>query len=466
MTQREVQHLYLRAGFGASIETIRESTGMGQRKVVDVLFADSANPTMLDAVSIPASDDMQMVSRKDLNADERKKMREYRNEQDKKLNLAWLKKIMSGHEALNEKMTFFWHDHFACKDDNPLDAQYLNNTIRKYALGDFRQLLLAVSQEPAMLRYLNNQQNKKNAPNENFAREVLELFTLGRDHYTEDDIKNAARAFTGWGFDKETHGFQFHDKQHDYGEKKFLGVSGTLTGEDVLRIVTGQRQCAYYITDKLYRYFVNERGNESRISKLADDFYANGYDIASLMKSIFSSGWFYDEENIACRIKSPIELIASLGLQLQPVFAGDNILMLMQRVLGQVLFSPPNVAGWPNGTEWIDSSSLIFRTSLGTKMIGSEEIHTVPKPDDDKVPNEMPKRERKFTQIDAQIDWTAMLRNFDATGDSALIDQATAFLLQTNTTKIPDIRPEGLTDEQKVKRICAVITSLPEYQLC
>ena len=466
MTQREVQHLYLRAGFGAKAETIQNAIGSSQAKAIDIILAESARLTMLEVVRVPTEDEMQMVLKKDHTAEEKKKIRQYKSQEEKKLNLAWLRKMMSGKEMLNEKMTFFWHDHFACKDGNPLNAQSLNNTIRKYALGDFRQLLGGVSKEIAMLRFLNNQQNRKNAPNENFAREVLELFTLGRGNYKEDDIKNAAKAFTGWGFDRVARSFEYKEKQHDFGEKTFLGTTGNLSGEDVLRIISENRQCAYYITDKIYRYFVNEKGNAQRSGELADSFYTSGYDIAGLMRSIFSSNWFYEEENIGNRIKSPVELVASLGCQFQPVFHNDDVLILVQRVLGQTLFDPPNVAGWPNGKEWIDSSSLIFRISLGKKMIESEVISTAPKPDEDKNPNEMVAKKPRFSELQAQMDWKKLREGFPSATDGELIDKVSSFLLQVKPKDLPQFDLNGMTEEQKLKKICTVITALPEYQLC
>ena len=468
MTQREIQHLYLRAGFGADISLVNRSKGLERKALLDQLFAASAHPTSLDIVTAYTSEEMQMPDRKDRTAQEKKLMREHERQQERKLNLAWLNKMMSGADMLNEKMTFFWHDHFACKDENATHAQALNNIIRKYALGDFRQLLLAVSKEPAMLKYLNNQQNKKNAPNENFAREVMELFTLGRGNYSEADIKSAARAFTGWGFDKDTMTFQFRDKQHDYGEKTFLGKTGNFNGDEVLRIITDQKQCALFITDKIYRYFVNEKGNEERIATLAADFYTGGYNIAALMRTIFSADWFYEDQNTGIRIKSPVELLASLGRHFDPQFPHENILFLVQRVLGQLLFNPPNVAGWPNGKEWIDSSSLIFRTNLGRKIIDSSAIDTIPKPDDDKNPNEMLRKEKRFELIEARIDWEKMLKEFPASSDEELIGKVGGYLLQIDVPKNirSKIKLDGLTAAQKMKQICAELTSLPEYQLC
>ena len=468
MTQREIQHLYLRAGFGASIDATNRSMRIQRAKLLDQMFTDSAHPTLINVVRVPTDEEVQMAMSKEKTPEEKKQIREYIQEENNKLNLTWLNRMMTGNEMLNEKMTFFWHDHFACKDDIPLHAEALNNTLRKYALGDFREMLVAVSKEPAMLKYLNNQQNKKNAPNENFAREVMELFTLGRGNYTEDDIKNAARAFTGWGFDKMEHSFVFRDKQHDYDTKTFLGTTGALSGEDVLRIITEQKQCAVYITDKIYRYFVNEKGNDERVADLAAGFYTGGYNIGALMRNIFSSDWFYDTENIGTRIKSPIELMASLGRQFEPTFANEKILLTVQRILGQLLFNPPNVAGWPNGKEWIDSSSLIFRTSLGKKTIASAEINVAPKPDDDKVPNEMTKKAKGFYQIEAHINWEKITRNFSASNDEDMMAKIGAYLLQTETNINEQTKIEltGMTPEQKVKHICSAVTSMPEYQLC
>ena len=468
MTQREIQHLYLRAGFGAYISHIVRSQAEDRGVLVDQLFADSRHPTPIAAVRMPTPEEVEMAMKKDKTPEEKKMLREYAKEEDKKLNLAFLKRMMDSNEMLNEKMTFFWHDHFACKDENPIHSQKLNNTIRKYALGDFRQLLLAVSKEPAMLKFLNNQQNRKNAPNENFAREVMELFTLGRGNYKEADIKNGARAFTGWGFDNEKMSFQFHEKQHDYDEKTFLGQTGNFDGTDVLWIITGQKQCALFITDKIYRYFVNEKGNEARVAELADGFYQSGYDIGGLMRSIFSADWFYDEENIGIRIKSPVELIASLGRQFEPVFPHENILLLVQRVLGQLLFNPPNVSGWPNGKEWIDSTSLIFRTNLGKKIIDSSTLDSAPKPDDDKNPNEMLKKEKRYDLIEAQIDWAKMAGEFPSLTDQELITKVVGYLLQMEISKEARAKIDvvGAGVAEKLKCICAAVTSLPEYQLC
>ena len=468
MTQREIQHLYLRAGFGAHIQSVRQSANLERARLVDLIFEQSSKPTLLNVVRIPTADELQMAMKKDHTPEEKKMLKEYRKEEDRNLNIAWLKKIFSGAEMLNEKMTFFWHDHFACKDNNPLHAQSLNNAIRRNALGSFKELLTAVSKEPAMLKFLNNQQNKKNAPNENFAREVMELFTLGREHYSEADIKNAARAFTGWSFNRMEGTFEFKEKQHDYGEKVFLASNGGFNGDDILRIITEQHQCAYFITDKIYRYFVHEAGNNKRVEQLATDFYNSKYDIAALMHSIYTADWFYEPENIGSRIKSPIELMASLARHFEPTFGNDGTLIYIQRILGQELGNPPNVAGWPNGKEWIDSSSLIFRLSLGKKLIDAAEINATLKPDDDKMPNEMVKKGKGFGQLQASIQWSLLAKELAATNDGELMAKVNDYLLQIDMPKatMASIKLTGNSIEEKIKQLCSIVTALPEYQLC
>src|SRR5262249_34193319 len=189
--------------------------------------------------------------------------------------------------------------------------QGLLDVIRRNALGNFGDLLKEVSKSAAMLFFLNNQQNRKDHPNENFAREVMELFTMGRGNYTEQDIKEAARAFTGWGANAGGE-FVFRKFQHDTGEKTVLGKSGNFDGDNIIDILIENKQTARFITRKIYRYFVNDEVNEAIVDKLANKFYQSNYDISELMKEIFSSDWFYDPKNIGSRIKSPVELIVGI----------------------------------------------------------------------------------------------------------------------------------------------------------
>src|SRR6185436_19949343 len=188
---------------------------------------------------------------------------------------------------LREKMAFFWHGHFACRNLNVFYQQGLLDIIRSNALGNFRTMLHEVSKSAAMLNYLNNQQNRKDHPNENFAREVMELFTLGRGNYSEDDIKNAARAFTGWASIPKGE-FIFRRNQHDFGTKTVLGKTGNLTGEEVLDILLEQKQTAKHITQKMYKFFVSDTIDANHVEWLADRFYKSDYDISKLTEDIFT----------------------------------------------------------------------------------------------------------------------------------------------------------------------------------
>jgi len=228
-------------------------------------------------------------------------------------------------------MTLFWANHFVCKDKNIVHVQQYNNVLRKYALGNFGDFIKAISKEASMLKYLNNKQNRKNKPNENFARELMELFTLGQGNYSEEDIKESARAFTGYNnnFSGE---FKLNQKHQDTGEKVFLGKKGNFDGDDITDIILTQKQCARFVCKKIYKYFVNETINEANLEEITNVFY-NDYNIESLMKHILTSNWFYDEKNIGSKIKSPIELLA--GIYKIVPFKIENIeqQLLIQRLL-------------------------------------------------------------------------------------------------------------------------------------
>src|ERR1700722_5560942 len=216
--QKKVQHLYLRAGFIPSPADIVTMSQMDIKDVVKQLFNDSQSDTPLQSAKAMTS----MPYIKDMTADEKKQFIVEQGKEVKGLNIEWVSQMVSTKSALREKMTLFWHGHFACRSQLSIFDQAMNNGIRQSALGNFVDLLTVVSKSPAMLQFLNNQQNRKKSPNENFAREVMELFTIGRGNYTEQDIKESARAFTGWGFDKDG-AFKMRPFFHDYGQKTFMG---------------------------------------------------------------------------------------------------------------------------------------------------------------------------------------------------------------------------------------------------
>ena len=289
---KQIKHLTARAGFGMRFEDAKAAEKTSVKDAVKALFKTSDNIEQLTVVK--ESIDYMMNAKAD--ADARKMFMQQQRQQERELNLAWIKQMSATNAVLREKMTLFWNNHFACRSNNAFFAQQLNNLHRTHALGNFRNMLLEVSRSPAMLQFLNNQQNVKNHPNENFGRELMELFTIGRGNYTEDDVKNAARAFTGWAFDR-TGQFIQRPFVHDNDQKTFLGKTGNFNGEDIINALLEKKQTAYFISNKLYKYLVNEVPDTAHVTAMADVFYKSGYEIKPLLEFVFNASWFYDDKN-------------------------------------------------------------------------------------------------------------------------------------------------------------------------
>jgi uncharacterized protein (DUF1800 family) len=363
----------------------------------------------------------------------------------------------------------FWHGHFACRVINIYFQQQLLNVIRENALGNFGDLLRQVSKSPAMLSFLNNQQNKKQHPNENFAREVMELFTMGRGTYTETDIREAARAYTGWGFNLKGE-FVNRSFLHDTGSKTFLGKTGNFDGDDVIDIILEQKATAKFIAAKIYKYFVNDNIDKQKVEHLAEKFYRDNYDLQKLMNEIFLSDWFYQEKNIGTRIKSPVELIAGVRRLIPMELQKPEAQLLFQRVLGQILFYPPNVAGWPGGKNWIDSSALMFRMRLPQILTNAEEFLITPKDDDDvMMGKEGIDKNAKANQLQVIVDWNSVVKVFDQTSRENLFGRVNDTVLQTKNSINPNVLKryvDNTSREGFIKSTIIELMSTPEYQLC
>lgn len=466
----KIKHLYSRAGFGLSVNDWQ--TKSDWKKSLDVLFKSPSNYHSLQTISL-AEVEATKAKMRTMRKEDVKDLKKFLKQNVSELNNLWLQEMIDGEAQLQEKMALFWHGHFACRSLNPyFDQQYLD-IIRKNSLGNFSVLLNEISKTPAMLQFLNNQQNKKDHPNENFARELMELFTIGRGNYTEQDVKEAARAFTGYGFDK-TGEFKFRIQQHDFGTKIFLGKSGSFTGDDILQIILKKNECAYFITKKIYRFFVNDNPDETIVKQLAKHFYESNYDIKGLLKEIFSSDWFYDEMNIAAKIKSPIELLVGLSRIIPIDFENEQSPLFIQRSLGQVLLNPPNVAGWPGGRNWIDSSSLLFRMRLPQVIYYDEELDFSPKEDMPeqgmmrlKMTDEFIKR---FVQkkLAAKPDWMKALQYFSSSAN--IMDDIVKMLLAkpcaASARKCIQNNRDTSSKESEIKSVMIEVMSLPDYQLC
>ncbi|MES2809057.1 MAG: DUF1800 domain-containing protein [Bacteroidota bacterium] len=458
---KQIKHLYARAGFGIRFEDLHDKQNWSIKKSVRKLFQASAKTEPITTVL--ENIDLRPKPYKDQTEEERRIINLDRNRQEKALNDAWMKQMSNTEAQLREKMTLFWHNHFACNVGNSFYQQQLNNIQRANALGNFKTMLLQVSQTPAMLQFLNNQQNQKNRPNENFARELMELFTLGRGNYTEQDVKESARAFTGWAYNGKDGTYRFNNNAHDNGVKTFLGKSANFCGEDIMDIITANKQTAKFICTKLYRYFVNEVPDDAHVAQMADVFYNGNYEIKPLLEYLFTADWFYEDKNIGNLVKSPVEFLVGLNRQFYINYQNPDVLMQFQRALGQVLFRPPNVAGWPGGRAWIDSSSLMYRMKIPSTILNAGLIDFTGKatPEDEAYLASQRKQQLNVVnRVKAQANWDKFLKDIP---NKTTHEDIAQFMLEPtlNKTVIDEVsRPAD------IKTVVIQVASTPEYQLC
>jgi len=454
---RNIKHLYARAGFGIRFEDLHDHENWSVKKAVRKLFKASENQEPITVLT------ENLDLRHPLTDAEKTKSKDDSYKQKAELNNTWLKQLSETDAQLREKMTLFWHNHFACVCGNAYYSQQINNIERANALGNFKTLLLQVSQTPAMLLFLTNQQNQKGHPNENFARELMELFTLGRGHYTEQDVKESARAFTGWAFSTKNGEYTFNPRVHDDGVKTFMGQSANFCGEDIIDIIVAKKQTAVFICSKLYRFFVNDVPDMDHVNQMAEVFYHANYEIKPLLEYIFTTDWFYDNKNIGNIIKSPIELLAGINRQFYVSYQNPVVLMQFQRTLGQELFFPPNVAGWPGGKSWIDSSTLMYRMKIPSTILNAGVIDFTGKanPEDEAyLAFEKKQQLNVIKKVQAQPDWDKFLKEIP---QDTTREQMAEFMLE------PPINKTTLNEVQNapdIKTAVIQIVSTPEYQLC
>lgn len=460
-SQIKIKHLFDRLGFGFSPQEWASRKNWSTQQAIDWLFTQSLQAaTPKELAEAPKNFNRPKDMDEAAIAAARKKERLLAL----KYNADWVIRMAYTEEAvLRERMSLFWHGHFACLSRlGGLAARQLL-TIEEHALGNFRDLLKAIARDPSMIRFLNNQQNRKEQPNENFARELLELFTIGRGHYTEQDIKEAARAFTGWS---STIGgeFVFRRFHHDFDEKTFMGRTGTFDGDDIIDIILEQRQTAYFIAQKIYRYFVNARPIPEQVQELADVFYNSDYDIAKMMRHLAESDWFYAPANVGNKIKSPIDLLCQTMRVLRAQITDDWSLIKVQKALGQVLFNPPNVAGWPGHKNWIDNSTLLLRLSLGAMFFKAANIDIeVKEQAEENTPS------RRFRGLEAEVDLGPLLQFTRQYPAEQRLEQLCELLLpagQVINQQLLQTQNNPNESEAFVKNAVIRIMSLPEYQLC
>lgn len=344
---REAAHLFRRAGFGGSIAEINRAVAAGLEATLDQLFgqideADSAQELEKTARLVTGSADATQLA------------------------AWWLLRMLKSNRPFVEKMTLFWHGHFATGADKVQNARAMfrqNQLLRKHAFGKFEPFVQAISSDVAMLVYLDSEENRRTRPNENYARELMELFCLGTGNYSEQDIKEVARCFTGWSIKKNQ--FRFYEHQHDKKMKSFLGVTGNLDGNEAISVVLKQKAAAEFIARKLIRFFVVDEIELTSefVQPVAVKLRDTEFDIRQAMSLILSSNFFFSSQAMGRKIKSPVEL--AIGF-LRYFDASTNVLLLANRLkeLGQLPFYPPNVKGWQGGKDWINASTILGRANL------------------------------------------------------------------------------------------------------
>ncbi len=497
-TPNEAAHLLNRAGFGGSPSDIRNLHALGREKAVDSLI----NPTEpLDAFPLPewstreqAIADMRaraeqfMATRRAMRDLSPEKADKLKRESQQKFNQEsrqralegqgwWFRRMLMTRAPLREKMTLFWHDHFATsiqKVKQPALMIFQNELFRKNAFGSSREMTQAILLDPAMMLYLDTQSSKKGKPNENFAREVMELFTLGEGCYTEQDIREAARAFTGYQINRRD-GTVIHDeRQWDSGDKTIFGQTGPYDGRAVIDLIFKKKEAARFMSKKVWEFFVADNPPALALDALADVFTSGNFEIAPLLREIFLSKEFYSASVMRAQIKSPVQYLIELLKELEITAPPAGFPITAQIQLGQVLFMPPNVAGWDWGQAWINTNTLLTRYNLaGFLTKGAAMDKAAMDQGGEKIPG-MAKAPDRMARAWQGPDYETIIPRALREDPAAMVDSLIQRFFQN---PLPDkargsfieyaISKKGeIFTNKETAELCHLILSTPYYQLC
>ncbi len=377
--EKAAAHLLMRAGFGTTPDELKEWTALGMEGAVDRLVDWEQTPDPTPNPEWAKPDPTLAQRRRELRAlpeeQRRIKQQEYQRQerqQVQELKDWWLERMRTGPRPLQEKITLFWHGHFATSVEKVKVSYFMwkqNDLFRRMGNGRFAELLLEVGRDPAMLVWLDGAQSRKAQPNENYGRELLELFTLGEGHYTEDDIKAAAAAFTGWTVNRFTQSSSFQKTNHDDSRKTFLGISGNLGDEEIVEQILKQKQCARYLAKKIWSFFAFENPDPKLVDALGDELNRMDYTFRPFLKTMFRSTEFYSAKAMGNQIKSPVQwLLATTKAADITRLPGRAALGLLTQ-LGQNLLEPPSVKGWDGGRTWISTNTLLLRQNAAKLFI-------------------------------------------------------------------------------------------------
>ncbi len=468
----DARHLLNRTGFGATQSEVERFAPMTRAEAARNLLANARNVAVTPPPAWVGTADALRYPRAGEQATDLEKKMFLQQQVREGLELRgwWVAEMLATPSPLTERMTLFWHNHFVSSQQKVKLAELMyrqNVSLRANALGNFGDMLHAIARDPAMVIYLDSAQNRKGTPNENFAREVMELFTLGEGNYSEQDIKEAARAFTGWSIDRNTGQYMFRRFIHDDGSKTVLGKTGNLDGDQVLDILLAQPQAAEFITRKLWREFVSPDPEEIEVKRIARRFRDSRYDIRVALYALLTSDAFYAKDNRGTLIKSPVDLVVGTLRQFDFKPAQTLPFAVAAAGMGQNLFSPPNVKGWPGQDTWINSSTLLARKQFLDRVFRADDGGAIAAPstmepqtmavapkqaitpagaqDPDKMRQIMFRRAMDRGLNSVQFDSTAWLAQFGALPDGTQrVDAATRLLLATAPQAAPDPKSEPL----------------------
>jgi len=474
-------HLLNRAGFGGPPSEIERLQKLGLAAAVSSLvdYEQTPDETADPDWAQPDPDRQQRLvalrsateeQRRELQQQEQRLQREHMVE----LRGWWLRRMARGPRPFQEKMTLFWHGHFATSVEKVREAYFMwrqNELFRRLATGNWLALLIEAGKDPAMLVWLDQAQSRKEHPNENFAREVMELFTLGEGHYTEKDITEAARALTGWSLDRATEKFVYRANTHDEGDKTFLGRTGNFDGEDVLEQIVAQPQAALFITAKLWNFFAGQPPAPPLNQALAEVFRKAGNTFKPVLRAMFMSEEFYDPGLIRNQVKSPVQWLVGSARMLECELPPPQASAAVLRTLGQDLFAPPNVKGWDGGLAWITTNNLLARYNEAAALVQGD-LSIVAGMADTKNPQmakRMQNRLRNYRVGGVNVE--KIFPEQERTDQNVLLTALEQRLLQDKLKPRQEQSLRGFLDTRKqlneadVRDAIRLVMSTPEYQL-
>lgn len=478
----QARHLLCRAGYGTTPQKLVQWHAMGLEQAVarlvdyeDVPLGElepaDLDPDIIRPLTAEERREVRFarMEKDQKAADKFRRMRVAANAEDRRMHAAlqrwWIERMAQTPRPTEERLTMLWHGHFATRHRDVRDAylmQKQNAMLREHANGSFADLVSGIVHDPAMIKFLNNDQNRRQSPNENLSRELMELFTLGEGHYTEDDIKQGARALTGYHF--RDNGFLFNPRQHDGGNKTILGETAAFNGTNFVKLLLAHPACARFVALKLYRHFVADvsddwdlldAGARAVVDAMAHVLRENNYELKPVLMQLFKSQHFYDASIVGKKIKSPVQVVVGTIHQTGAPMRNDRSVALALRGMGQQLFEPPSVAGWEGGRSWINTSTLFMRQNVCSYLLTG-------------------KRPGKAIRLDElDYDPMALLEGLEDRSAKAVVDHLCDAMLGHHVpqsrreplVRFMQERSKGVTTDSVVA-LLLLISATPEYQLC